>query len=64
MAPEICLENSPSHSSRDTAALNTGFRMNQEKVPETFFRHTSKNGIKEDTRKREAFHIREEGGVR
>lgn len=39
MAPEICLNNSPSHSSPDAAALRTSFGIKQEKVPDTFFRY-------------------------
>jgi hypothetical protein len=39
MARQICIKNSPSHSFRDTAALNTAFGMEQEKVPDTFLLH-------------------------
>jgi hypothetical protein len=36
MGPQIYLTNSPSHSSRDAAALRTRFGMKQETIPDTF----------------------------
>jgi len=37
MAPQICLENCPSHSSPDATALGTCFGIKQEKVPDLIF---------------------------
>jgi hypothetical protein len=63
MASEICLENCTSHACRDAVAFSTGFGTKQDKLPDTFFPDTDKNGLKEDTMKADAIHVRE-GGVK
>jgi len=62
MAPHIYLKNRPSHSSRNAAAFSTGFGMKQETVPDIFSDNII-NGLKEDTDKAAAVHVKK-GGLR